>query len=220
MLLVENRALLDRFRRGEPAALAEVFRGYAAGVAKLLRLGFAFHSEGRQCRFHGVQTEFDLEDRLHDVFARAFGEKARLGYDGLTPYATYLRTIAKNLIIDDFRKKERALTEYSIEVVESAPAPRTESAGDPEKDASTNELASLVASFEASLSERERMIYRLRFRDELEHQDIVKKTGLSASKVKTSEKRIRVAFFEYMKKHGYFEGYRQDHRGWLRSLFI
>jgi RNA polymerase sigma-70 factor (ECF subfamily) len=220
MLLVENRALLDRFRRGEPAALAEVFRAYAAGVAKLLRLGFDFQSEGRQCRFHGVSTEFDLEDRLHDVFARAFAETARLGYDGLTPYATYLRTIAKNLIIDDFRRKERALTEYSIELVESAPAPRTEAAGDPERDASTLELAGLVASFEASLTDRERTIYRLRFREELEHRDIVKQTGLSESKVKTSEKRIRVAFFEFMKRHGYFEGYRQDRKGWLRSLFI
>ena len=78
MLLVENRGLLDRFRRGEPAALAEVFRSYAVGVARLLRLGFDFYSDGRQCRFHGVSTEFDLEDRLHDVFARAFAEQARL----------------------------------------------------------------------------------------------------------------------------------------------
>ena len=218
MLLVENRALLDRFRRGEPEALAEVFRAYATGVAKILRLGFDFASDGRQCRFHGVRTEFDLEDRLHDVFARAFAEKARLGYDGLTPYSTYLRTIAKNLIIDDFRKKERALTEYSIEVIESAP--RREEDGDPESDVSRRELAQLVASFEASLPEREQMIYRMRFREELEHRDIVAKTGLSESKVKTSEKRIRVAFFELMKRHGYFEGYVQDRGGWLRSLFI
>jgi RNA polymerase sigma-70 factor (ECF subfamily) len=220
MLLVENRGLLDRFRRGEPAALAEVCRAYAAGVARLLRLGFDFQSDGRQCRFHGMSTEFDLEDRLHDVFTRAFSEQARLGYDGLTPYATYLRTIAKNLIIDDFRRKERALTEYSIELVEAAVAPRNESGGDPEREASTNELADLVARFEATLSERERTIYRLRFRDELEHRDIVERTGLSESKVKTSEKRIRVAFFEFMKRHGYFEGYRQDRKGWLRSLFI
>jgi RNA polymerase sigma-70 factor, ECF subfamily len=220
MLLVENRRLLDRFRSGESAALTEVFRTYASGVARLLRMGFEFSSDGRHCRFHGVRTEFDLEDRLHDVFMRAFSEPARLAYDGINPYATYLRTIAKNLIIDDFRRKERALTEYSIELVESAAAPRSESEGDPEREASTTELAGLVASFETSLSERERTIYRLRFREELEHRDIVARTGISASQVKTSEKRIRMAFFEFMKRHGYFEGYRQDRKGWLRSLFI
>ncbi len=220
MLLVENRELLDRFRRGEPEALGEVFRAYAESVGKTLRLGFDFQSGGRQCRFHGVRTEFDLEDRLHDVFARAFADKARLSYDGLTSYATYLRTIAKNLIIDDFRRRERALTDYSIELVESAPAPTTESAGDPEKDASSQELGRLVAGFEASLSDRERTIYQLRFREELEHKEIVKKTGLSESQVKTSEKRIRQMFFEFMRQHGYFEGYQQDRRGWLRSLFV
>ena len=230
MLLTEDRQLLDGYRQGDRDALGRVFRAYAPAVAAWLRSGFSFTSGGRQCRFHGVRSEFDLEDRLHDVFGRAFGDAARKGYDGLSPFATYLRTITKNLIVDDFRKKERALTEYSIEQIEGAAAPDEDAPGEPlsgvaavtghpDRDAGANEVIDLVARFKANLDARERHVYELRFERELEHKEIVKETGLSPAKVKTSEKRIRIAFFEFMKRHGYFAGYAQNDRGWLRSIF-
>lgn len=230
MLLVENRDLLDRFRQGDRKALEEVYLAYARTVAAVLTGGFSFNSGGRHCRFHGTRSSFDLEDRLHDVFGRAFSESARLNYDGLTPYKTYLRTIARNLVIDDFRKKERALTEYSIEEVEAAPDLSEHNAtdvlrgeavptGNPLQDAESAELVQLVADFKKTLGKREAEVYRLRFEDELEHKDIAEQTGLSASKIKTSEKRIRSTFFAFMKRHGYFVGYEQKEQGWLRALW-
>src|SRR5262245_19722724 len=118
MLLVENRALLDGFRKGDRSALERVYAAYARDVAQQLKRGFTFQSGGRSCRFHGPPSAADLEDRVHDVFVRAFSDGARLAYDGLTPYKNYLYTVARNLVIDDFRKKERALVEYSVDVSE------------------------------------------------------------------------------------------------------
>ena len=109
MLLVEDRALLDGYRRGDPAALERIYRAYAPDLARMLRHGFSFRSGGRMCRFHGVRSSFDLEDRVQEVFTRVFTEQGRLSYDGLTPFAAYLRTVARNLVIDDFRRKERVL---------------------------------------------------------------------------------------------------------------
>lgn len=229
MLLVEDRALLDGYRRGDTKALERIYRAYAPDVAKVLRHGFSFNSGGRACRFHGARSEFDLEDRLHDVFARAFGERARTNYDGLTPFTAYIRTIAKNLVIDDFRKKERVLVEYSVELPEpderDAPAGASEpllghveTTGRPEHDRGQAEVVELVGQFKRGLKDRERDVYELRFEQELEHDEISRATGLSSSKIKTSEQRIRTRFFRFMHQHGYFTGYVEERRGWLRAL--
>lgn len=227
MLLTEDRDLLDRFRKGERRALERVYQAYAPAIAGFLRAGFSFNSAGRSCRFKGARSQFDLEDRVHDVFSKAFAENARLGYDGLTPYKTYLFTIARNLVIDDFRRKEHALVEFSIDEspLEQPDQSRGEAtdpvlghfapSGDPQKDNESAQLLSLVRAFVDALPEREREIYGLRFEQELEHKDIADRTGLSPSKIKTSENRIRSQFFDFMKRHGYFTGYVQDRRGWL-----
>lgn len=156
-----------------------------------------------------------------------FAERVRLNYDGLTPFAAYIRTVARNLVIDDFRRKERFLVEYSVEPPEPPPEPaseagsepllgRFESTGRPEEDQDRAELGALVQAFKLSLAARERRVYELRFECELEHDVIAGKTGLSVSKIKTSEQRIRTRFFKFMRKHGYFTGYVQESRGWLR----
>lgn len=224
--LEKDRALLDAFRRGEPRALTSVFEQYAPRVAKLLRHGFAFESGGRSCRYRGAHSQFDLEDRLHDVFVRAFSERARAGYDGLKPYDRYVAGIARNLIIDDFRKKQHALVDYQF--LDEVPATVDDSAGiaptmpqDAEAAVADEQLRNLVSQFKDALDERERTVYDLRFDQGLQHKDIATKTGLSESKIKTSEQRIRKRFFVFMKKHGYFTGYKKSvSGGWLQTLGI
>jgi RNA polymerase sigma factor (sigma-70 family) len=229
MVLEENRDLLIRFRKGDKQALEEVYMIYVAPVAQVLKHGFAFKSRGRPCRYKGTRSGFELEDRIHEVFLRAFSEKARLNYDGLTPYTSYLRSIAKNMIIDEFRRKEHSMTDYSVDVSEAADLEKlgsvanplhgeVASTGHPLYDTESKELAAKVVEFTGQLATREQLIFRLRFQQELEHQEISAQTGLSASKIKTSEQRIRIMFFDYMKNHGYFAGYVQEKRGWLTAL--
>ncbi|MEQ8276348.1 MAG: RNA polymerase sigma factor [Deltaproteobacteria bacterium] len=223
--LEEDRKLLDGFRRGDRDALSAVFTCYAPRVAQVLRHGFTFQSGGRTCRFRGASSTFDLEDRLHDVFARAFSDRARSGYDGLTPYERYIATIAKNLVIDDFRRKERALVDYDLlddaphDVDFSQPIAPARPA-DAEDAAADRELEALVGRFVDGLDAREREVYELRFLAGLQHKEIAERTGLSESKIKTSERRIRTNFFRMLKKNGYLTGYRNTGAGWLRSVGV
>lgn len=227
-MLPEDRQLMDAFRRGEPAALVAVYRAYAPVVSRVLTSGFSFESQGRQCRFRGLRSAFDLEDRLQEVFARAFTERARLAYDGITPYRAYLIRIARNLVIDEFRAKKNALLDFFEETPEAA-GPESSGvaeplhglagvSGSPEADTETAQTLALIERFRASLGPREQKVLELRFRDGLEQAEIGTQIGLSPSRVKTSEQRIRRRFFRFMKQHGYFDGYEQDERGWIRAL--
>jgi RNA polymerase sigma-70 factor, ECF subfamily len=234
MLLIENRALLDAFRRGERPALEKVYTAYADAVAGFLRSGFSFDSSGRACRFLGARSAFDLEDRVHDVFARAFSERARIAYDGLSPYRSYLLTIARNVVIDDFRRKENVLVEYSLDArpdreIQSELRPDLVHGGEPlhgevapsglpQADAEAKEVLDLVKAFRTTIAPREQLIFKLRFEEEKDHTEIQKETGLSPSKIKTSEQRIRERFFEFMHDRGYFQGYRPARRGWLSAM--
>jgi RNA polymerase sigma-70 factor (ECF subfamily) len=228
MLLIGDRALLDGFRRGDRASLERVYTEYVGPVAALLRRGFTFNSGGRRCQYRGARSQFDLEDRLHDVFARAFGEPARLSYDGLSPYKAYILAIARNMVIDDFRRKEHVLVEFTVEPREPEPvvpspageplAGALEPTGHPAVDSEAAELIALVRAFKEGLPEREREVFRLRFEEEREHKDIAAATGMTPSKIKTSEQRIRERFFDYMHQRGYFAGLRQGRRGWLSGL--
>lgn len=229
MLLVEDRDLLLAFRRGERTALERVYMEYGAAVASFLKRGFSFQSGSKTCRYGGARSAFDLEDRVHDAFARAFNESARLGYDGLTPYRTYLFTVARNLVIDDFRRKERALVEYTIDEGRDAPQEVDGEAtdvlhgelapsGNPHKDVENAQLLSLVAAFKGELPARERQVFELRFEAEKEHKDIAGETGLSPSKIKTSEQRIREKFFEHLRSHGYLTSFKETKKGWLAAI--
>jgi RNA polymerase sigma factor (sigma-70 family) len=233
MLLTKDRALLDAFRRGEKKALETVYTAYADAVGAFLRAGFSFQSNGRACRFLGARSEFDLEDRVHDVFARAFSERARLAYDGLSPYRAYLLTIARNVVIDDFRRKENVLVEYSLDARPDPEAPNdaggaalvsepfsgtVEATGFPSLDVEAKEVVDLVRVFRATLPEREQRIFTLRFEEEKDHAVIAEETGMSPSKIKTSEQRIRERFFEFMRGRGYFQGYKPMRHGWLSAI--
>ncbi|MEO1339084.1 MAG: sigma-70 family RNA polymerase sigma factor, partial [Myxococcota bacterium] len=193
MSLETDRALLDGFRRGQRWALEKIYALYADDVAQYLRGGFVFDSGGSTIRYRGAPSEFHLEDWVHDVFLRAFSDSARRQYDGLRPYGPYLQRIARNLVIDELRRKEHQLRAY----VEELPEPQVDtdyaSLGPcaPDREVERRQLNAHVARFIASQPEREQLVYRLRFVEGLDQREVAAKAGLSPSKVKTSERRIR-----------------------------
>src|SRR6185312_11870668 len=111
-LLIERRELLERFKKGERKALEEVYRHYVSDVANFLQRGFSFNSRERTLRFTGYAQPFDLDNALQETFTRAFRESARIGYDGLHSYRNYLFAIARNLVIDEFRNREVAMSPF------------------------------------------------------------------------------------------------------------
>jgi RNA polymerase sigma factor (sigma-70 family) len=227
-LLIERRELLDRFKRGERRALEEVYRHYVPEVAAFLQRGFTFSSGGRTLRFVGYAQPFDLDNALQETFARAFKESARLGYDGLHLYKNYLLAIARNLVLDEFRNREVAMSPFIDRLDAGGPAesaagegeeaaPSTavsdgpSTGGTAEQEFLRNELGKLYAAFVARLDERDRTFFRHRFEDQLTQVDAGARSGLSHMQARTLEKKLRTAFLEYMKSNGYLEAYATQH---------
>jgi RNA polymerase sigma factor (sigma-70 family) len=223
-LLSERRELLDRFRRGERQALEEVYRHHVSDVAAFLSRGFTFQSRERTLRFVGYTQPFDLDNALQETFARAFKESARLGYDGLHSYKNYLLAIARNLVLDEFRNREVAMSPFidqldaggSVEAAahegeDAAPAATVAdapSAGvSAEQELMRNELGRLYAGFVARLDERDRTFFRHRFEEQQTQVDAGARAGLSHMQARTLEKKLRKSFLEFMQSNGYLETY-------------
>lgn len=54
--------------------------------------------------------------------------------------------------------------------------------------------------------EREQQVFALRFDEGLPHAAITDQTGLTASQVKTTEAKLRVALLKHLKRNGYLDG--------------
>ena len=156
-LLADNRELLNHFRRGETRALEQIYRHYAPRIATFLSRGFTFKSRDRCLHFRGYHQAFDIDNALQETFARAFSERARLSYDGLRSYQVYLLAIARNLVLDEFRSREVAMSPF-IELHEPVqslcygPAREcspndTEAAAPAEEEYMQNELRKLYGDF-------------------------------------------------------------------------
>jgi len=222
MLLVERRELLARFKDGERRALEEVYRHYVADVANFLRRGFSFTSRDRTFRFGGYVQPFDLDNAVQETFSRAFKESARLGYDGLHSYKNYLLAIARNLVVDEFRNREVAMSPF-IEAQgqrpdpvqhdgeEAAPMQSMPSADSAQVSAEheflRQELAQLYSGFVERLGERDRIFFRARFEEQRTQVEAGEACGLSHMQSRTLEKKLRERFLKYMQTNGYLDAY-------------
>ncbi len=215
MILVENRTLLDGFRRGDKPALLEVYRSYVPDVTRFLIRGFTFDSGGKLCSFRGFRGGYEVEAAVQEVFRRAFEERARLAYDGIHPYRPYLLRIARNLVINDLKAKSPLLFRFRTgqpivlepaeeETPESLPA----EIRSPEEELEVREVAGLVAEFKAKLDTRERGVFEERFEKGLSAEKAGAALGLSRSQVRTTETKLRAEFLSHMQRSGYLTHYR------------
>ncbi len=221
-LLIERRELLERFKKGERKALEEVYRHYVADVANFLQRGFTFNSRDRVLRFMGYVQPFDLDNAVQETFTRAFKESARVGYDGLHQYKNYLLAIARNLVLDEFRNREVAMSPFIeaqarpesrvIHDGEEAPAASSSTTAGPagqsaERDFLTQELSQLYAAFIERLEERDRKFFHARFEEQKTQVEAGEVCGLSHMQARTLEKKLRERFLKFMQTNGYLEDY-------------
>ncbi|HNW81531.1 MAG TPA: sigma-70 family RNA polymerase sigma factor [bacterium] len=188
------------FRNGNQAVLFEVYKNYAPKVANFLYKGFIFKACDKDCRFSGYKNNCDLVNAVQLTFEKAFTKNAIRSYDGIRPYETYLFTIAKNVVVDDLRKKRIPLTDNVIDV-EAVPA---ESAcTNPERKMLIEELKNLMAEFTAVLEPLERDVLKYRFTEGFSQDTTAEVTGLTRTMVRTLEKSIRLKALEFFSKSGY-----------------
>ncbi len=215
MILVEDRALLDGFRRGDKKSLLKVYQHYVKDVYRFLMRGFTFNSAGRPCSFRGFRGGYEIEAAVQEIFRRAFEERARLAYNGIDPYRPYLLRIARNAVINDLKAKHPILFKYRaggpvlIEREEEYDPIQTQRSVElsPEEHLEIQEVAKLVASFKRALDDRELGVFQKRFEQGLSAQDVAEALGLTRSKVRTTESKLKKRFLVHMQRCGYLGHY-------------
>ena len=186
-----------------------VYCEYSEQLFAMLEEGFAIESSGKRYLFEGYREPWHLETAAQEIFTRAFSPNARTAYDGLRPYKNYLFTIARNYVVDAFRKKKRHfipledIPEQKREDVEESLKERA----DPEALTTSRELEALVRQFVDSLNPFEKELFELRFTGGMSVEASARKSRVSEYRVKRTEKKIKSRFYRYMKRRGYFEGF-------------
>jgi len=192
------RALLQGFRAGERQALTTVYREHADDIARMLRRGFVFSSAGKKLRFVGYSSGFELHDALHETFRRAFEPRARDGYDGIRPYRPYLRTIARNIVLQTFRAREvvvldeQQVAQEHVHTLSGAPA-------NPEATLAKRQLQARVQGFLATLNPPDRQLLELRFVEGHSQRDVAKQLGLSRQRLRTREAKLRIKLLTHLR---------------------
>jgi RNA polymerase sigma factor (sigma-70 family) len=199
--LEEDRALLDGFRTGDRAALQEVFKRYLPVVVRALRGGARTTAGGARLE-HGLD-EMELENLAHDTFVRAFAPAARERYDGLRPYSAYIATIAKNLLIDEARKRRRRPGAVALE--DAPPIAADEGEVSPARHAEAKVLREVVARFTAELPDEEQAIFNARFVEQLSLRQASRALGISMFALRRIDARLRLDLLAALREAGFLE---------------
>lgn len=196
--------LLTAFREGNRDALALVFRTYAPVLARRLRAGVVVKVDGAPTRLAAYLPHADLEAVLQEVFLRAFQDDARRGFDGQRPYLPYLTAIARNLLIDDVRKKRRRKTVLVEDVEEAAiPSDIDGAPAGPDDDLQEAQLRAALDDVVRELPLRDREVFRLRFVERLGLEDVAVEACISVSTVRRTEARLRKELLEKLQARGH-----------------
>jgi RNA polymerase sigma-70 factor (ECF subfamily) len=170
--------LLASFRRGDRAALERVYWECVDEVERSVRRGIA--AVRLQAKGLGAA---DARDLVHETFARAFEERARLAYDGLRPYLPFLCTIARNLVIDLARKQGREITVEDLDAMAESP--------EPELPYAEPEVMRAVESYLANLPPELRGVHERRYVIGETQEAAARALGLSRQQIRTLERRLR-----------------------------
>lgn len=209
--MVWDRNLLSGFRSGVPDALAEVFRQHAELLARRLRAA-AWRGKG----FERLKSEFELENAVLEVFARAFEPRARAVYDGIRPYEHFLMGIARNFLLEESRNREhpsginRELND-TIErtLMQDAPA-------DLEQGLVDRELTALLEQFTAALPKDDAALFDLRFTQEMGQEEAAEKLSLSRIQLRRRELAMKKRLLAFLKERGYLKELEATGWGFVR----
>lgn len=200
MDLTADRALLDAFRRGSPKTLAEIYRHYEPSVTRLLRRGFT--ARGRTILLR-LGPGAELEDLVQRIFTRAFDKDTRLSYDGLRPYGAFLNGIARNVVVDELRRRYRqSAPDLRLDEIESIPDP--ESGVAPEEQLEAEQARALVRKFLAEECDgNDRRLFELRYSEDHTQESAAEAAGLTRIQVRRWEGKLRARLLRFLKRERY-----------------
>jgi RNA polymerase sigma-70 factor (ECF subfamily) len=191
-LFRDKPSLLPRFRRGDRDVCEEVYWFY---VSRVETIAWAAVSRGGGWGRDATRARrAEVADLVQDVFMKAFTEKARLGYDGLRPYAPYLYTIARNVIVDVARARGR-----EIPTEEGDLESFLQEAREPVNAYADTGTIEVVERFIRSLPSDLRAVHEKRYVAGLSQQSAANELGLSRQTVRTLEGRLHEGLQEALR---------------------
>lgn len=222
MYLAKNKRLLLDFKAGTRESMDEIYRHYKPGLYAFLRKGFSFRSERGSFFFKGINEPSDLDAAVQEVFRRAFEERARTSYNGINSFTNWVLAIARNMMINQFRNREVALSSYV-------------GAGDPQShltfmdnemteefsgllygrhkrdqvvETEHGELKGLIDRFMGELTEEDRQILSLRFIDGKGQEEVAELLNSTRMKIRTAESKLRSRLRAFLRHSGYIDTFR------------
>lgn len=161
--------LLERARRADPEALAELYDQYVDRI-----YAYIYHRIG--------QTEV-AEDLTGQVFMRML-EAIQAGHPWRTSFSGWLYRIAHNLVIDFYRRRQRATF---VELDGAAPIQATD--GDPWRAAELRLESQRVRKALQMLTEEQSQVITLRFLEELSIAEVADLMGKTEGAIKALQYR-------------------------------
>lgn len=146
--------------------------------------------------FKGFYNPVDRDDAAQAIFAAAFSERARLGYNGLDPYASFLRGIAKNVVRQQLEKRKR---------FERVPDPELQPHADGTLEDAyiEHETRAICRRFAESLSDdKERLVLQRYFCDGLAEEKLAVELDLTRYRTRKIIKRLHKRMRKYLEAHG------------------
>jgi RNA polymerase sigma-70 factor (ECF subfamily) len=200
-IFTRGDGLLERFRRGEKAALDEVYRAYVDAVVRVVSR--VLQRQGGVGAWGWRTVAADLPDLVQEVFARAFDPTTRQRFDGLRPYGPFLARIAHNVTIDYLRRMGRRVAAEGEEPLDQVTTPVALTATD---DGFANpETIGVVNRYLDRLTPELRQIHDVLYVRGMSQREAADALGLGRQSVRTLEAQLREGLRQELERAGHLE---------------
>jgi RNA polymerase sigma-70 factor (ECF subfamily) len=185
-----DAVLMLRVKRGDRAAFAELVEKYKQPVMNLV--------------YRTLHDEAEAEDLAQNVFLQVYKSAKR--YESRAKFSTWLFTIARNLCLNEIRRRSR----HPADSLEESHAEHEDQPRQQFEDKSTvrppekllhGELAQKIEEALAGLPENQRTAILLCRQEELSYEEIAKILGCSLSATKSLIHRGRETLKEKLKPY-------------------
>jgi RNA polymerase sigma-70 factor (ECF subfamily) len=185
-----DAVLMLRVKRGDRAAFTELVRKYQQPVVNFIH--------------RTLRDETEAEDLAQNVFLQVYKSRAR--YRQTAKFSTWLFTIARNLCLNELRRRSRHPAESLEQTqIENEDQPRLQiedhAAISPLETLLHGELSQKIADAVAGLPENQRSAILLCRQEDLSYEEIAKILGCSLSATKSLIHRGRETLKEILKPY-------------------
>ena len=188
-LLRDDASTREAFRRGDRWALTEVYRVYYPLVVTVVTRGFG--------GFRGFFNPSDRDDAIQSIFAVALEEKARLRYNGLDAYSSFLRGIAQNVVRRMLDRRTKFMRTDGQPELENREVPTAESSY------LNAEATQVVRRFRESIGDPvQQAILSQYFVEGVSEEAIASTLGITRYKVRKHISLLDRRMRRYLRQHG------------------